>query len=186
MINKKLQIIELIADKHIEKINEALKDLNKTFPLTEQALLNMSKQQVLEMEMLTSRFAKLQDHLGANAFDLFFEIKGEDVSRMAIIDKLNLLEKIYIIDDPHIWIDMRATRNIIVNEYPDNPGLIASTLNLVPSFVTLLIDIKNKLFASMRSYFFRPMTITCCKYFIFSGLQSTSCTGCLGNCCCIS
>lgn len=67
-----------------------------------------------------------------------------------MIDKLNKLEKLNIIEDAHVWIDMRKARNIIAHEYPDNPTLISNTLNSIYAYCPLLINIKERLFTQMR------------------------------------
>lgn len=67
----KVKSIEDIANKHILRINESLSELRNTFPVSADSVKKFSKQEILNIEMLTSRFAKLQDHLGENVIDLF-------------------------------------------------------------------------------------------------------------------
>ncbi len=136
-MNIKVKPIEDIANKHIFRINEALTALGDTFPISDESVKKFSNQ-----EILTSRFAKLQDHLGENVIDLFFELNGEITDSLTMIDKLNKLEKIHIIKNAHIWIDMCKARNIIAHEYPDNPALIAKTLNDIYAYCPILIAIK--------------------------------------------
>jgi len=149
-MNAKVKAIEEIADKHIFRINQALDNLKDTFPISAQLIPNLSIEQIFSLEMLTSRFAKLQDHLGANVIDLFFELNDENADQLTMIDKLNKLEKLRIIEDAHLWREMRKARNIIEHEYPDKPDLIANTLNLIHDYCPKLMSIKQKLFAQMH------------------------------------
>lgn len=149
-MTNKVKPIEDIADKHIYRINKALAALKHCFPITEQSLPNLSDDEILNVEMLTSRFAKLQDHLGANVIDLFFEMHDENADKLTMIDKLNKLEKLGIIADSHLWREMRNARNIVEHEYPDKPDLVARTLNTIRDYCPKLISIKEKLFAEMH------------------------------------
>ena len=151
MIQKKLESVKKIADTHVTRIQDALEHLKTTFPVTEHSVQKLAGQEFLYMKLLTNRFSKLQDHLGANVFDLFFLLNSENIDSMTMIDKLNKLEKLGIIEDVHIWHDMRTARNIIAHEYPDNPALIANTLNAIKTYCPILIAIKNALFKRMQS-----------------------------------
>lgn len=139
-------MMEKIASKHEKRILESLQALKSTFPVSEQAVDHFTHEQILNLEMLTSRFAKLQYYLCANIFDAFFEVTQENVDGFSMIDKLNLLEKLGIISDAHQWREMRKARNIIEHEYPDNPLLIANTLNEIYALCPALIEIKTKIF----------------------------------------
>jgi uncharacterized protein with HEPN domain len=134
---------------HIERINQALDNLKNLFPLDINKVQNLNENAIFSIEMLTSRFAKLQDYLGAVVFDVFFEIEGEDSLEWTPIDKINKLEKYGIINNAHEWRQMRKSRNFLTHEYPDQPEIIATNLNLIYNFIPLLIDINNKLFAKI-------------------------------------
>jgi hypothetical protein len=149
MINERIKAIEEIASTHESRISAALKHLKGTFPLTEKSVRHLSDDQLLNMEMLTSRFAKLQDYLGTKVFDIFFEVEQENVDGFTMIDKLNKLEKLGIIHDAHQWRDMRDARNIVEHEYPDNPSLMASNLNKIHEMIPFLLAIKRRIFEKM-------------------------------------
>ncbi len=150
MINERVKAMRRIAFTHENRILTALKHLNNTFPLTEKSVEHLSDNQLLNIEMLTSRFAKLQDYLGTKVFDIFFEIEQENVDGFTMIDKLNKLEKLGIIHDAHQWRDMRNARNIVEHEYPDNPLLIATNLNKIHDMIPELIEIKRRIFKKIR------------------------------------
>lgn len=152
MIDEKVKSMQQIADTHAERITDALLNLQKlkTFPISEHSIQHLSKEQILYIEMLCSRFAKLQDFIGANVFDLFFAIEEEDIDGLTMIDKLNKLEKIGILSDAHIWREMRKARNIIEHEYPDNPLLMANTINEIVAFCPILLEIKKHIFSKIN------------------------------------
>ncbi|HQZ87570.1 MAG TPA: hypothetical protein PLV31_01955 [Gammaproteobacteria bacterium] len=150
MINERIKVMEHIASTHESRILTALEHLKNTFPLTEESVGHLSDDQLLNIEMLTSRFAKLQDYLGTKVFDIFFEVEQENVDGFTMIDKLNKLEKLGIINDAHQWRDMRGARNIVEHEYPDNPLLIASNLNKIHDMIPFLIAIKRRIFEKVR------------------------------------
>lgn len=149
MITEKIKAMQKIASTHESRILTALKHLHNTFPLTEESVEHLSDNQLLNIEMLTSRFAKLQDYLGTKVFDMFFEVEQENVDGFTMIDKLNKLEKLGIINDAHQWRDMRDARNIVEHEYPDNPLLIASNLNKIYEMIPHLLEIKKCIFKKM-------------------------------------
>lgn len=149
MTEQKLESIKTIADTHALRIEEALEHLKHIFPITKKSLSQLTDLEFLYLELLTSRFSKLQDHLGANVFNMFFLFNKENIDSLTMLDKLNKLEKLGIIQDAHVWSDMRLARNIVSHEYPDNPELIATTLNSIKDFCPILIAIKDRLFARM-------------------------------------
>jgi len=145
----KINSLKDIADIHEKRIKQALEHLQDTFPLTEQSVQNLNDEEFLYMELLSNRFSKLQDHLGSHVFDAYFNAKKEDTKNLTMIDKLNKLEKFGIINDAGGWGDMRDARNIISHEYPDNPKLMADTLNQVKGYCTELMSVKQKLVAEL-------------------------------------
>jgi hypothetical protein len=63
-----------------------------------------------------------------------------------MLDKLHQLEKYRIIEDAHIWRDIRKSRNFLTHEYPNQPEIIAESLNVIYNLMPILLDIKNKTF----------------------------------------
>jgi hypothetical protein len=151
MSQEKIKSMHVIADMHAKRIEDAVQQLKNNFPTTSQSVQHFTEQEILLIEMLTSRFAKLQDYLGANVFDLFFDETGENVNGMTMIDKLHRLEQLYILDDTQQWMEMRKVRNIIEHEYPDNPLLVSNTLNEIYKMCPILIAIKDKVFAKLTT-----------------------------------
>lgn len=97
--------------------------------------------------MMTMRFGKLQDVIGAKIFSLILKILGEDAP--ALIDKLNVLEKLNYIDDVNWWMDLREIRNQVMHDYLDDyEGIILHLTVLITKAKELLLFwhvLKNKI-----------------------------------------
>jgi len=64
-------------------------------------------------------FSKLQDKIGAKLFKkALYELKEIDSYSIAMIDVLNMLEKLEIVEDINHWDNLREIRNILAHEYP--------------------------------------------------------------------
>ncbi len=149
MNKSEVQSILLIADIHVERIQQALADIQPLFPLDSIKVKKLNKPDIFSIEVMTTRYSKLQDYLGTVGFNALFEIEGENTETWTMIDKLNKLEKYGIIEDAHVWRDMRKSRNFLTHEYPDQPEIIAISLNIIYNYIPILLQIKNKLFACM-------------------------------------
>ena len=147
-MNNLTEIIKT-ADIHAIRIHYAIDRLVDLFPISASTIESVSEQNFLLIELLVSRFSKLQDFIGAKLADAFLESKGELVYSMTMIDKINKLEKLNIIDDANLWFEMREIRNHLAHEYPDHPEITAKYLNqvfkLAPQLLLLLKNIKERL-----------------------------------------
>lgn len=146
---EELKSIQTTANVHEQRINDAMSDVKHLFPLDVTKVQHFDKLTLYAIEMLTGRFAKLQDYLGNVVFDAYFEVEGEDIETWTPIDKLNKLEKYGIITDAHVWRAMLKSRNFLIREYPKQPQVIADSLNVIYGFVPVLLDVKHKIFVSL-------------------------------------
>lgn len=142
-------IIE-IADIHEKRIIQALSHLSSIFPVQASQVQNLPEEHFLYLELFLNRFAKLQDHMGKHLFNEYFKANSEDVTNLTMLDKLHKLEKFGIIEDASIWQEMRDARNIVSHEYPDNPELIANTLNLIYAYSKQLLQVKSNIVAALQ------------------------------------
>lgn len=150
MNNDEIASIQQIADVHEQRINQALRKISAKFPLTIEQVQSLTEDDLFAIEMLTSRFSKLQDYMGNTVFDVLFEIEGENATTWTPIDKLHKLEKYGILDDAHVWRNMRKSRNFLIHEYPNEPAIIAESLNVIYSFVPELLQIKRAIFSRIN------------------------------------
>jgi hypothetical protein len=139
MTLEEIHAIQLVADKHVLRINQALDKLKGVFPLDAVKVQALDESTIFAIEMLTSRFSKLQDYIGNVVFNALFEIEGENTATWTMIDKVNKIEQYGIINDAHTWRDMRKSRNFLTHEYPDRPDITAASLNVIYSYVPLLL-----------------------------------------------
>lgn len=114
------------CDIHADRMTKALEEIAKMLPLSVYKIQNMSTTELGITELLTGRFAKLQDTIGEKIFPLILVAIGEDIKGKSFIDRLNLLEQLNHIDSVQRWFDYRDARNAVSHEYPDSPDLAIS------------------------------------------------------------
>lgn len=61
MNKAEIQSIQKIADQHVLRINQALDNIKSLFPLDVTRVANLNTNDIFSIEMLTSRYSKLQD-----------------------------------------------------------------------------------------------------------------------------
>ena len=127
MINTKLSYFITIAEQHDKRMHQASKEIGES--VTASDFDDPDIERIKSFELFTSRFAKLQDVLGAKLFPLYLHHTGEEASNLTFIDKLNKLERLGIIESADMWMDMRHIRNIITHEYPDDLETLALSFN---------------------------------------------------------
>ena len=125
---------------HADRLSTAVSNLEKITPFTTDKFTELTFHELAVLEMLTGRFAKLQDLIGDKIFKLLLIIMGEYKSDSTFIDRLNLLEKLEILPSREDWEDMRDLRNHIVHEYPDDLDLVVENLNKAMIYAKQLVD----------------------------------------------
>jgi len=129
------------------QLAESLRDSSikskKLFPITENELNNISKEDWELLELLIGRFSKLQDMLGSKIFRGIIDLDFEEAGSMR--DTINKMEKKYIINDVSDWVLLRKTRNDIIHEYVPRGEKAAETLNnvflLTPALLEILCNV---------------------------------------------
>lgn len=138
---------------HADRIRKALHEIEKMTPLSIEKIENMNIHELGMTELLTGRFAKLQDTLGKKVFPLILVTIGEDIEEMSFIDRLNLLEKLRYIDDAQQWFDYREARNAAAHEYPDSPDLMVKHLEDIIKLAKKLLDYWQQLEKKLEKIF---------------------------------
>lgn len=145
----KLEEMFKVSEIHAKRITLALIELKPLFPLNQEKVLNLSNQNLLWIELLISRFSKLQDFIGRKMIDEFLRMTKDYSENLTMVEKLNKLECLEIIESPDLWEQMREARNHIAHEYPDEPALTAKYLNQIfyfaPKLLQILDRIKNRI-----------------------------------------
>lgn len=116
-----------VADIHAARLKGALAQTVHWMPLTAESLSTLPLERVAFLDMLTMRFGKLQDIIGAKIFSLILDLLGEDAA--SLIDKLNKLERLGYIDKVNWWMDLREIRNQVMHDYPDDYDAIFGHLS---------------------------------------------------------
>ena len=124
-------IIEIlkICDRHADRLNWAMTELQPHFPLSATSLGDLTDLEIAVLDQFSTRFGKLQDAMGAKLFPAILELTKEQGELKAFIDKLHRLEKIGAIQSADDWLLLREVRNAFSHDYPDDLELQASVLN---------------------------------------------------------
>ena len=134
-----------VCDKHILRIDEALRGLKVDFPIALGTYQSFDSEQIRCIDQFIFRFSKLQDAIGAKIFRYTLEILEEDVTSLPMRDILNRLERFNIIPSADEWIYIRELRNEIAHDYPLYENEIVAILNELIVKVEVVIDIYNRL-----------------------------------------
>ena len=134
-----------VCDKHILRIDEALRGLKVDFPITLETYQRFDSDQIRCIDQFIFRFSKLQDAIGAKIFRYTLEILEEDVTSLPMRDILNRLERFNIIPSTDEWIYIRELRNEIAHDYPLYESEVVEILNELVVKVEVVTDIYNKL-----------------------------------------
>jgi len=130
-MNKKELLFDYInmADIQSKRLKIALDKLSPFLPLHTKKFNDLDDINLAFMDVITTRFSKLQDIIGSKIFPLILEMLGESKSIEPFIDKLNKLEKLNYLTSAAWWMDLREARNQITHDYPDNEELLLEHFN---------------------------------------------------------
>ena len=115
--------------RHADRLNWAMQALRRRFPLDAAKLNQLDDMEQAILDQFSTRFAKLQDAMGAKLFPAVLELVKEPGELPAFVDKLNRLEKIGAVVSADRWLMMREIRNQFSHDYPDDPELRSAMLN---------------------------------------------------------
>ncbi len=131
---------------HRSRIEAALAHLRGCLPRTGTELAQADYPVIASIELLTSRFGKLQDHLGGQLVPLALELGAEPLPPAAtFLDRLLLLEKRRILPSVVECRRLRELRNELAHDYPDDPDEAAAALAIVVAAVPSLLTIEAAL-----------------------------------------
>jgi len=141
IIVEKLNRIFYECDKHIERLNNASEKMSEFMPLNKSKYTNLSDDKVANIDQFLFRFAKLQDVVGQKLFKTVLLFLKEDIEGKPFIDILNLMEKLYLLEDANIWKQLRDDRNELAHNYEDEPEQMSETINRLYDKRSVLIHI---------------------------------------------
>lgn len=143
--NQQLNTTLEIADLHAKRLNYAMNKLKPFIPISAEKFAQLSEDDIPIFELFTSRFAKLQDLMGAKLFGLVLEFSKEPGQFETFLDKLNALEKLGCIPEAKQWLQMREMRNHLSHEYPQKPEISAGNINQAFEMAAVLLNIFQNL-----------------------------------------
>jgi hypothetical protein len=153
MNDKELIISEInICDIHKERIASVLQRVKPLFPLTPSKIRALSLEELGLLELMTNRFAKLQDAIGGKIFPLLLKILQEYRPEESFLDRLHKLERLNIIESIAMWNRFREVRNSIAHDYPETSEVTVAALNECESLCTDLIQFWDKLKQYIQSH----------------------------------
>lgn len=113
---------------HTNVLEGALIDIKRWMPLSADMLYDKELLRVLDQ--VAFRFTRLQDSMGEKVLPLILELAQEPIRDHATFaEKLGYLERIGAIASAQEWKKLRAARNAVAHEYPDDPELRMSAIN---------------------------------------------------------
>lgn len=151
-MNESLVEIIKVCDRHADRLRWAMTELQKHLPLSEHTLAQLSDIDVAILDQFSTRFAKLQDAMGAKLFPAVLELTKEPGDLKVFIDKLYRLEKIGAIPSADNWLLMREIRNAFSHDYPDDPSMQAEVLNKALELSIQLLDVLKTVIDFVRPY----------------------------------
>lgn len=125
-------------ERDLQILKEDIKALKQFYPFEPDTIERFltDKEYLRILDQITYRFMKFQDTL-ARLIRYYLLLKGENVENMAVIDMINLAEKLGISINENLWFEMRALRNSLSHEYSNDYGQIAEALNRLIGFVEI-------------------------------------------------
>lgn len=117
------------CDTHAFRLKKACTHIASLLPLQGKDIPDLSDENLGFMEMLISRFSKLQDTLGAKLFPLLLQHMQQEEEDLSFLDALHRMEKLNLLPSTKWWLDLRALRNRLVHDYPDDPKFLADNIN---------------------------------------------------------
>ncbi len=138
-IFKTVQSLTEICDLQAKRLKKALFHLNHLIPFKSTQLSSLSDNELSYLDMLSTRFAKLQDLLGAKIFPTLLRLMQEYDDKDSGLDRLHKLEKLGILPSAQEWITMRELRNYVTHDYPDDPELMANNLNKIVQYANTIL-----------------------------------------------
>ena len=134
-----------LLQKELQNLERAAKVLSEILSICNSIGLKKeySLVELIHLEALTSRFARLSDLLIRKIFRLIDQLDYEP--QETIRDSINRAEKIGIIDDANSFAEIRETRNAIAHEYllEDLSQLYKGVFTHTPILLDTVQRVKN-------------------------------------------
>ena len=141
-----------VCKRHADRLAWAMTSLRSKFPLTIEGMGKLDDTELAVLDQFSTRFAKLQDAMGAQLFPAVLELTKEQGNLVAFLDKLNRLEKIGVIQSADHWLLLREMRNEFSHDYPDDPAIQSAMLNKAYNLASDLLAVLDRIESFARNY----------------------------------
>ena len=139
------------ASKHLQFTSERVFSRSLTLERVEN--LESTPEDAEQIEAFVSRFARLQDNLGAKLLPSYLQAVGE--RQNTLLGNLDKAERLGLIESADNWMTMRKLRNQMVHEYIQEPSILLDALNAGFTFVPQLISTSKKLQQAVNQFLAR-------------------------------
>ncbi|MFP3960658.1 MAG: hypothetical protein ACLFUX_10855, partial [Spirochaetaceae bacterium] len=117
------------CEAHRQKLELGEKALSGSFPLSETGLRSLDEERVARLDQFVYRFTKLQDSMARRLLPSLYQYLEADTEPRPFLDLLNRLEQLGIVSSVARWQELRALRNNLAHDYPENTARTVATLN---------------------------------------------------------
>ena len=100
------------------------------------------------VDAFVGRFCRLQDTAGDKLLPMLLTVLGERPA--AIIDNLDLAERLGFVDSADEWMSIRSLRNQMIHEYIEDPLILLSALQTGHNYVPKLEHVANNMLNEIR------------------------------------
>lgn len=147
MNNIKMKFVQTLygCNKHKMRLNSAYSKIKSELPFKVETFDRLDEDKIEHIDQFLFRFSKLQDAMGEKLFTTLLILLNEDVRKKPFIDKLNILERLELIDT-FKWIELRKTRNDVAHEYSFNVEEVVDSLNDIFHARKSLIEIYDTIY----------------------------------------
>ena len=129
------------CERHIYHLFYAMLSIRTFMPLTEKSYINLTDEEIQDIDQFILRYTKLQDTMGNRLFPAILNYLNEQFEERPMLDKLNRLEKLGYIDNVENWQVIRNIRNKFAHDYPDDPDKNVAHLNVALESISVLYSI---------------------------------------------
>lgn len=126
---EQMQFFITTCDRHAMRLKMTISHVSPLCPLTGSAFTSLQDAQMSFIEFMTSRFTKLLDTIGGKIFPTLIDLLEPNSDRQSFLDTLHKLEKWNFLPSAERWICLKAIRNDLTHDYPDQQELMAKHIN---------------------------------------------------------
>lgn len=112
--------------------------------------LHANPEDAEQIEAFVSRFARLQDNLGAKLLPAYLQAVGE--RQPTLLENLDKAERLELIQNADEWMTMRKLRNQMVHDYIQDPKVLMDALGSGQSFVKQMLAASKHLEQAIENY----------------------------------